>query len=121
MVCRLVRLESGHEVAEIKYPYIQNITEQAAACRNISRIVLFGSSTGERCREDSDIDIAVFGSLGKNRYLKSAEFRDFQRRLFAFDPVQDYDILYFPEDCCDQSRIMQDIGKGAEIYRRAAQ
>ena len=71
-------------VAEIKYDYIVNIINQANKCRGIERIVLFGSSLGEDCKEESDIDIAVFGTKSKNAYLKSKEFKDFHRNVFKF-------------------------------------
>ena len=119
-MCKLISLGDGNAVADIKYRHIQNIAKQAHECRNISRIVLFGSSLEERCTERSDIDIAVFGKKRKNKYLESKEFREFQDRVFLFDLDQDYDILYFCEDQKHQDPIMTDINKGAEIYRRIA-
>lgn len=117
-MCKLVQYQNGKYVADIKLKHINNIKEQAAKCGNISRIILFGSSTEERCSEQSDIDIAVFGRMTKSRYLGSREFRRFQDHLFRYDINQDYDILYF----CDSQEyidaIMSDIDKGVEIYRR---
>ena len=122
-MCKLIEFKQGSYVADIKHKYIVNIARQAQACRNISRIVLFGSALETRCTEQSDIDIAVFGKKNQNDYLHSKEFKDFQRALFTFgdDFRQDYDILYF----CDQKEyadpILKDIKKGTEIYRRAEQ
>ena len=48
-------------VAEIKQKYINNIVEAAQKCDLIDRVILFGSSTQERCTDASDIDLAVFG------------------------------------------------------------
>lgn len=119
-MCKLVEISDGKHVAEIKYAFIKNIIEQAASCKNISRIVLFGSALEERCSVFSDIDIAVFGLQSKAKYLRSKEFKEFQKRLFVFggDYTQDYDILYFCEDNKNDDAIMQDIENGTEIYRR---
>ena len=95
-----------------------NIASEADKCKNISRIMLFGSSLEERCTESSDIDIAVFGKMKKNQYLESSEFRGFQDRVFLYDLNQDYDILYFCEDQEYHDPILNDINQGAEIYRR---
>ncbi|MBR4782002.1 MAG: nucleotidyltransferase domain-containing protein [Lachnospiraceae bacterium] len=117
-MCQLISIGNGKAVANIKHRHIVNISEQARTCKNISRIMLFGSSLEERCTEKSDIDIAVFGKMKKGKYLDSKEFRKFMDQLFRFDLKQDYDILYF----CDGQRyddaIMADINRGAEIYRR---
>lgn len=109
-------------VAEIKYDYIVNIINQANKCRGIDRIVLFGSSLGEDCKEESDIDIAVFGTKSKNAYLKSKEFKDFHRNVFKFQSNngQDYDILYFVSGKEYEDNIMTDIENGVDIYRRQA-
>ena len=119
-MCKLKKLANGQSVAEIKYAFINNIIEQAAKCNNISRIMLFGSALEERCSDKSDIDIAVFGEQSKNKYLKSKEFKDFQRSLFLFGDAfsQDYDILYFRDGVEYMDAIIDDINNGAEIYRR---
>ncbi len=117
-MCKLVSIGDGKLVADIKHKHIQNIVKQAKNCKNITRIMLFGSSLEERCTEKSDIDIAVFGDAGKNKYLDSKEFKGFQDEVFLFDLNQDYDILYFCDNQqCDDS-IMSDINDGIEIYRR---
>lgn len=118
-MCKLVEIAKGKFVAEIKHKYIENIIKQAANCGNISRIMLFGSTTEERCKESSDIDIAVFGKEPKTKYLKSKEFKAFHRALFLFDNlVQDYDILYFRDGVSYDDAIVKDIENGVEIYRR---
>ena len=94
---------------------------QAQKAKNITKIILFGSSIEKRCTENSDIDIAVFGSLQKSKYIDSKEFRAFKSGLFSFDWDQDYDVLYFRDNTEYQDAIMDDINNGVEIYRRAAE
>ncbi|MBO5608967.1 MAG: hypothetical protein J5929_01145 [Eubacterium sp.] len=53
-MCRLVMYKNGQYIADIKYNYIENIAKQAEKCRNISKIILFGSSIEERCTYDFD-------------------------------------------------------------------
>lgn len=115
------KIDNGNYVADMKHKYIVNIADQAKQCSNISRIVLFGSALETRCTDKSDIDIAVFGEESKAKYLRSKEFKDFQRRLFTFGDSfhQNYDILYFCNSQTTNDAIMGDIDKGAEIYRRA--
>ena len=117
-MCKLVPYKDGQDVAEIKLKHIKNVSTQAEKCKNISRIMLFGSSVEERCTDRSDIDIAVFGKIPKAKYLASSEFRKFQDQLFLYDLNQDYDILYFCEGQDYTDPIMTDIKRGTEIYRR---
>ncbi len=117
-MCRMVPYKDGKSVADIKLRHIDNISAQAEKCRNITRIILFGSSLETRCTNRSDIDIAVFGNQSKGKYLQSKEFKDFHRHLFQFDMDQDYDILYFKDGTEYTDQIMNDITKGIEIYRR---
>ena len=118
-MCRLVPYKNGKKVAEIKLRYIDNITEQAEKCRNINRIMLFGSSLEERCTSRSDIDIAVFGTQTSYRALSSKEYERFARQLYSFDDhAQSYDILYFKTGTKDNSPIMEDIRRGEVLYER---
>ncbi|MCR4851125.1 MAG: nucleotidyltransferase domain-containing protein [Lachnospiraceae bacterium] len=120
-MCRMVPYTNGGLVAEIKLPHIKNISEQAQKAKGISRIMLFGSSLDERCTQNSDIDIAVFGTKTKERYIDSKEFRDFKSNLFQFDWDQDYDVLYFKDGGDYQDPIMTDINRGVEVFRRVAE
>ena len=120
-MCRLVPYEQDKLVAEIKLGHIQNIAKQAHLARNIDRIMLFGSSTEERCTEGSDIDIAVFGRKAKNRYIDSREFQTFKQSIFQYDWNQDYDVLYFQDGQTSPDMIMRDIDHGVEIFRRASE
>lgn len=119
-MCKLIHYRNGQYIADIKQKHIENIAEQAKNCKNINRIMLFGSSVQERCSNESDIDIAVFGKMPKSRYLTTSEFRKFQDNLFLYDLNQDYDILYFCEGQEYHDPIMADIAQGTEIYRRDA-
>ena len=83
--------------------------------------MLFGSSLEERCSDRSDIDIAVFGTKAKGKYIDSKEFRSFKKGIFEFDWDQDYDVLYFPDNGTIRGELMEDINQGVEIYRRAAE
>lgn len=122
-MCSLISWGSAGFVADIKKKYVLNIVKCADACENIDRIVLFGSATESRCTDASDIDIAVFGKKPQNAYLRSEEFKQFQRRLFSFENKfdQDYDILYFSPTDRMNTEIMKNIDRGTEIYRRAEQ
>ena len=117
-MCKLVQYRNGRKIADIKIRHIENISKQAKKCKNINRIMLFGSALEERCTDRSDIDIAVFGNMTKSKYLGTKEFREFQDQLFLYDLDQDYDILYFCDGQDYQDAIMDDINDGVEIYRR---
>ena len=119
-MCRLIQWKNGQSLADIKYKYIENIAREAEKCKNINRIMLFGSSLEERCTSASDIDIAVFGNQKRSKYLRSKEFMTFQDNIFLYDLEQEYDILYFCEGVEQKTGILEDINKGIEIYRRAA-
>lgn len=120
-MCNLVKLKCGKMVAEVKKSYIENIADCTKHCKNINRIILFGSALETRCTERSDIDIAVFGDKPKTAYLKSKEFREFQRKLFSFGGsfTQDYDVLYFNDKEKYRGNILSAIENGAKIYRRS--
>ena len=120
-MCRLVKWNGNRYVADIKYDHILNITKQAQKCKNIHRIMLFGSSLEERCSDRSDIDIAVFGTMPKGKYIDSKEFRMFKKGLFEFDWDQDYDVLYCEEHGKKRGDILAEIDHGIEIYRRTAE
>lgn len=118
-MCKMIPYKGGKCVADIKFNHIKNISEQAGKTKHIYRIVLFGSSVEERCTENSDIDIAVFGDKPKGSYIDSKEFKNFKNSLFRFDWDQDYDVLYFKENDHYRDAIMSDINQGVEIFRRS--
>ena len=119
-MCRVVPMNVGsHDihVAEIKQKYIMNIIDAASKCDLIDRVVLFGSSLQERCKENSDIDIAVFGKQPRARALSSPKYERFARQLYTFDDhAQAYDILYFRSNSADSSPILNEISKGEVLY-----
>ena len=107
------------KVADLKQKYIMNIIDAAGKCDIIDRVVLFGSSIEERCKETSDIDLAVFGAQSKSKALSSRKYERFARQLYAFDNHnQAYDILYFRNGSRNNSNILDDIEKGEVIYER---
>lgn len=121
-MCKVIPISIGSRqicVAEIKQKYIRNIIDAASQCDLIDRVVLFGSSLQERCREKSDIDIAVFGNQPRSRALTSRKYERFARQLYAFDNhAQAYDILYFRSGSDDSSPILHEISRGEELYVR---
>ena len=67
-MCQLVSLDVNGKtinVASLKIKYIKNIIDNISRCNLIDKVVLFGSSLEERCTENSDIDIAIFGKKTK--------------------------------------------------------
>ena len=123
-MCRLVKVNTGTgtvKVAGIKKKYIQNIAEAAMKCDYIDKVILFGSCIRNKCREDSDIDIAVFGCLPKGRCLTSKKYERFLTQVFSFDDFrQAYDILYFKTGSRNNGGIMREIENGEVLYVRTA-
>ena len=121
-MCKVLPMNIGTRqirVAEIKQKYIRNIIDAASQCDLIDRVVLFGSSLDERCRDNSDIDIAVFGNLNPSKALSSKKYECFARQLYSFrDHEQAYDILYFKTGANNGGQIMQDIERGELLYAR---
>ena len=58
-------------MADIKQKYVWNIINAAQKCDYIDKIILFGSSLEDRCRDDSDIDLAIFGNQPEGKCLTS--------------------------------------------------
>ena len=121
-MCKVVDVKIGNrrvKVADIKSKYLDNIADSARECPLIDKIVLFGSSIEDRCTEESDIDIAVFGSQPIGKALTSKQFIRFADKLAEFDDfLQSYDILYFKSGKKDNSAILAEINKGEVLYVR---
>ena len=119
-MCKVVTMvvdDREFRVADIKKKYMSNIIDAAKKCDFIEKVVLFGSSIEDRCSEDSDIDIAVFGSQIRSKAFSSKKYEQFTRQLFAFnDYDQNYDILYFKSGADVKNLIMDDIRKGETLY-----
>lgn len=118
-VGKLIKLsdESNAYVSDNKKSYILNIVNSAGQCDIIDKIVLFGSALEERCNDDSDIDIAVFGNKTKYNAMRSKKYLDFTRRIYDFGEFQDYDIIYFPSDKT-HDLFLSEIEKGQVIYSK---
>lgn len=121
-MCQLVDvkiMDRKVHVAAIKQKYVQNIADAAQECDYIDRIILFGSSTREDCREDSDIDIAVFGNVAKGKCLTSKKYENFLKQIYSYDDFsQSYDVLYFKTGSTKKSLIMDNISNGEVLYAR---
>ena len=96
-MCRLVKLYEDKAicVADIKRDHVLNMVECAKDCNEIDKIVLFGSALESRCTNDSDIDVAIVGSLQRCRFNKSKGYLSFRERVYSYDFEQEYDMLYF--------------------------
>lgn len=120
-MCQLVSLNINGKtisVASIKIEYIKNIVDNISRCNLIDKVVLFGSSLEERCTENSDIDIAIFGTKTKSKMFSSKSYKDYIFSVTSFGEVQDYDILYFDSTKNNDSSIMKDIEDGVVLYER---
>ena len=121
-MCKVVDVKIRNRnvrVADIKSKYLDNIVTSAEECKYIDKVILFGSSIEDRCTEESDIDIAVFGNQPKGKALTSKQFMKFADELAEFDDfLQSYDILYFKTGKEDDSAIMAEINKGEVLYVR---
>ena len=112
-------LDTTFNVAEIKEKYIRNVIDAASQCDLIDRIVLFGSSTSNKCKNDSDIDLAIFGSETEYKALRSKKYDRFTSQIYSFDDSgQSYDLLYFVTGKQYKGLIMNDIENGELIYAR---
>ncbi len=104
-------------VADIKQKYIENIINAASECDYIDRVILFGSALESRCKEESDIDLAVFGNVSRGKCLTSKKYEEFLKKVYSYnDFEQAYDILYFKTGQSNNSAIMEDISKGEVLY-----
>lgn len=121
-MCKLISIKNSKNedisVADVKKDYIVNIIKSCSLCEKIETVILFGSSIEERCKNESDIDIAVFGDESKSKMFKSKKYRAFVDAVCSFGDLQDYDILYFDRKNIEKSRIMKDISNGTLLYER---
>ena len=119
-MCKLIDLQLSDRVvrvADIKAEYIKNIVDSVKLCDYIEKVVLFGSSIDERCTEEPDIDIAVFGNVSEYRCLRSKKYKDFSEAIYKYNGFeQTYDILYFESNRVYNDNIMKDIEHGEVIY-----
>ena len=122
-MCRVVEMNVNGKkihVAELKEKYIENIVDAASKCDFIDRIMLFGSSTQTRCKEDSDIDLAIFGNQTEYKALRSKQYDAFANQIYNYDDSgQSYDLLYFATNQKYNGKILEDIENGEMIYARS--
>ena len=127
-MCRMVNFQTNFGstvcVADIKKDSIANIVEAAQKCSAINEIILFGSSLKERCKESSDIDIAVISNISRSRLFSSKTYRHFTRQIYLHKIGQDYDILQFNsmsdiEACSDA--VCRDICREGKVIDRRVQ
>jgi len=122
-MCKVVEMNVDGKtihVADIKQKYIRNIVDAAGKCDIIDRIMLFGSSTQSRCKDDSDIDLAIFGNQSEYKALRSKQYGAFTDQLYNYDNSgQSYDLLYFASNKKYSGRILEDIENGEMIYARS--
>ena len=110
------------QMADIKQKYVANIIDAARKCDYIDKIILFGSALEERCKESSDIDLAIFGNTTKGKCLESKKFRRFSDQLAMFDDFnQAYDLLYFKTGNKYKGMIMDQIAEGEVLYERQSE
>ena len=80
--------------------------------------MLFGSTLEDRCKRDSDVDIAIFGNGSPTKVLRTKSYTSFVSSIYKFDFGQNYDILYFDIDKEHSDPIFDDISKGVVLYEK---
>ena len=121
-MCKMVSMTINNRsimVADLKVDAINNAIDKISELKEISKAILFGSALEERCTEDSDIDIALFGEMTENRFFSRKDVSDFKYALAKGCGLREaYDILYFQnKDYDSDSLIMIEIReKGQTIY-----
>ena len=125
-MCKLVTIKNniGKDitVADIKVDIIHKIIDYASKCKYIDYIILFGSSVEDRCKEASDIDIAIISNTTRSKLFKSSTYDKFISDLYKINITQEYDILQFnsmndiiqrKDNICSEIQ-----RKGQTIYQR---
>ena len=122
-MCQMTNFKTSHgtyRVAKHKSRCLANIVSLANNQDFISRVILFGSATTNKCGKESDIDIAVFGDVSKNKMLKSKKYKALLSDIRNFDKEQSYDVLYFAQS--DYNRmsggIKESIEQGLVLFQR---
>lgn len=126
-MCKLVPIKTnyGEEVlvADIKKDFIEKIIRSAENCPIIDKIMLFGSSITNRCKEGSDVDFAVFSTMSENDWLLDERGDFFIDALYADDiennlSFQDIDMIYVDSNIRSNSLLSKEIDNGIKIYER---
>lgn len=92
--------------------------ESIKLCDAIDKVVLFGSSLDENCKEISDVDVAIFGRYPKSRMFRLRSYHNFINAVTSYGELQDYDLLYFESGKIYDDFIFEDIKKGEILYER---
>ena len=83
------------------------------------KIVLFGSSLRTDCREDSDVDFAVYANEDENSWLLGKDSELFVNGISgSVDYFQDYDMVYRDTSKVYSSLLNNEILRGEVIYER---
>lgn len=125
-MCKLVNIRSNSNelisVADIKSNIIKEIIKLADRCDKIECIYLFGSSLEDRCKDSSDIDLAIISNITRSKLFQNKAFKEFKRQIYNLDTDQEYDFIQFNSlDALTKSKdnICNEIlTKGKIIYRR---
>ena len=122
-MCRLVPFKTniGTEVlvADIKLDFIKGLVESAKNVSSIEKIVLFGSSLRTDCREDSDVDFAIYANEDENSWLLSKDSELFVNDMSgSVNYFQDYDMVYRDTSKVYSSLLNNEILRGEVIYER---
>lgn len=120
-MCKLVNMKANGrniQVANIKKEYIENIIKSISLCGEIDKIILFGSALEERCTDESDVDIAIFGKQPKNKMYRMKSYNRFVDSIVSYGALQDYDLLYFDSNQNNKDAILDDIYRGEVLYER---
>ena len=116
---KLVRLSNTDiYVSELKLKYVEYIISICKDFDFIDKVILFGSTLEERCKESSDIDIVIVGNKTKSKCLTSKQYRYFAESLFSFDFGQDYDILYTNNLSKFSIELQENLKRGVVIYEK---
>ena len=98
-MCTLVDIRDNTnnviKVADIKADIIKKIIDFAQACSKIDYIFLFGSALEERCKVESDIDLAIVSNVTRSKLFRDRSYDTFTSNIYNIEQGQDYDILQF--------------------------
>ena len=125
-MCKLSEINTNYgatiKVADIKKASINNIIEAASICDKIDYIYLFGSALEQRCKNLSDIDIAIVTNISRSKLFKNKSYDEFTTKLYSKSLEQDYDILFFEsqEDLKSSNDLVckEILQKGQLLYKR---
>lgn len=120
-MCNLVKVKTNYGkdvlVADIKKDFIEQVIVAAGKCPSIDKIIIFGSASRKNCREDSDVDIAVFTSLSRDEWFSLEDVSVFKHHLFGFSD-QEFDLIYRNSADDRDYLLNKNIHEGVMVYER---